>query len=164
MEESDESFGDFDERDQGSEDDEDSDEDSDDERSDKSEKRKESEKKVGRLVFAQSENEKFRSASRTKTPFFVMSEQDETKEGLELIKEISSELDEIFQNIPGGGGMCKEYREGLWNRDIGKKEGMEKGILIKPTRRDVEKDSERWVSYKSSVPNDFSSNKTFSFS
>jgi hypothetical protein len=136
--------------------------------SDSYEKVKKPSKPSNKLI-AEDENDKFRSVSRTKTPFFMMSEPDTCKEGLDLIKEISGELDEIFNSIPKSTfqpSNPKAKSRTLKPNQVFSDSFQASPIhpLPRPTRRNLEQDSERWVVYKSSVPNDFSSNKTFSFS
>ena len=150
-----------------SSDEENSEEDS--EESDSYEKEKTPKKKPTQRLPADEENDKFRSLSRSKTPFFMMSKPDTAKEGLDLIKEISGELDEIFNSIPKSTlplSHANPKSRPLKPKQVFPDSFQASPIhpLPRPTRRNLEQDSERWVVYKSSVPNDFSSNKTFSFS
>lgn len=108
------------------------------------------------LMFEDSDNERFKFHSRTKTPFFLVSEPDERKEGLELIKEISEELDEITKTIP-------------YVRCYQKPEAPPQHLpmnlknLPKATKRDLNKEASKQMSYKTPLPSTTSINKTFSF-
>jgi len=108
------------------------------------------------IIFEDSENERFKFHSRTKTPFFLVSEPDDRKEGLDLIKEISDELDQITKTIPSARQYIKpQVPSNPPKPDL--------RTLPKPTKRDLNKDTEKHQSFKIPILSTKSINQTFSF-
>lgn len=145
------------------EDSEEGEENEDSEKNDDSEDDKGTEKKnekSKKLKFEDSDNEYFRTHSRNKTPFFIVSEPDERKEGLDLIREISEELDNISkQLLPIANPNPPNPIPSNYTLSI----PLNIKSLPKPTRRDIEKDNEKLLTYKTLPLSTSSNNKTFSF-
>lgn len=117
--------------------------------------------KIKKLQFEDSDNEYFRTHSRTKTPFFIISEPDEKKEGLDLIREVSEELDKISSTLLPKS--CPEPTPSPLSLIPPPSIPLNIKFLPKPTRRDLQKDNEKLLTYKTLPLSTPSNNKTFSF-